>query len=427
MFRSDPHYILIFISATHPRMKKSLIPALTALFLSALQISAQQTGCPDRLAVNYNPEAIVNDGSCRYNQANIIPLGSLELEPEITETSGLIFWDNMLWTHNDDHDINLYGLDTIYGKVTRTYPLHGISNTDWEEISQDESHIYIGDFGNNSGNRRDLKIYMISKQSIIDNSPLYDSICFSYPEQTDFNPGSYNSDFDCEAFIVSEDSLYLFTKGWASRQTTLYSLPKAPGTWDAKRKASLNVNGLITGAVYNRDKRIIVLTGYSNKLQPFLYLLYDFAGTDFFGANKRKIDLLLPYHQVEAITTTKGTRFFITNEAFSYKPVVRVSQKIHLVDLRSFLGNYLGLPLPIPDELNSFIISPIPANNYIMVQDLPELIPADYLLVNMSGRIVKTGALESDISMVSLSGLSSGIYFLRIGNERLYAYKIVKE
>ena len=45
----------------------------------------------------------------------------------------------------------------------------------------------------------------------------------------------------------------------------------------------------------------------------------------------------------------------------------------------------------------------------------------------MSGRIVKTGALESDISMVSLSGLSSGIYFLRIGNERLYAYKIVKE
>mgnify|MGYP001043934692 FL=1 len=62
-----------------------------------------------------------------------------------------------------------------------------------------------------------------------------------------------------------------------------------------------------------------------------------------------------------------------------------------------------------------------------MVQGLPELIPANYLIVNMSGRIVKTGVLESDISMVSLSGLSSGIYLLRIGNERLYAYKIVKE
>lgn len=400
---------------------------MAAAFLSALQISAQQSGCPDRLAVNYNPEAIVNDGSCRYNPANLAPLGSLNLEAEIAETSGLIFWDNMFWTHNDNSDINLYALDTIYGKVTRTYPLNGISNTDWEEISQDESYIYIGDFGNNSGNRTDLKVYRISKQSITDNSPRYDSIFFSYPEQTDFDADSYDSDFDCEAFIVSGDSLYLFTKGWVSNQTTIYSFPKTPGTWDAKRKASLDVNGLITGAVYDREKRFIVLTGYSDKLKPFLYLLYDFTGTDFTGGNKRKIDLLLPYHQVEAVTTTKGTRFFITNEAFSYEPLIRNIQKIHLVDLRSFLGNYLGFSVPVPDAVNNFIISPIPANDYIMVQSLTELIPADYFLFNMSGQIVKTGELEYDTSMVNLSGLSSGMYFLRIGNEKRHAYKIVKE
>ncbi|MDX9948775.1 MAG: T9SS type A sorting domain-containing protein [Bacteroidales bacterium] len=408
-------------------MKIRHIPVLAAFLLTALQISAQQAGCPDRLAVNYDPEAVVNDGSCRYNPANIAPLGSLNLDAEIAETSGLIFWDNRFWTHNDNNDINLYALDTLYGKVERPYPLTGISNTDWEEISQDENYIYIGDFGNNSGNRTDLKIYRVAKQSIAGNTLQFDSICFSYPEQVDFDSDSYDSDFDCEAFIVSGDSLYLFTKGWASNTTTLYSVPKSPGTWDAKKGASLNVNGLISGAVYNGDKRVIVLTGYSEKLKPFLYLLYDFSGTAFFGGNKRKIDLLLPYHQVEAITNTKGTRFFITNEAFSYEPLIRNRQKIHLVDLRSFLGDYLGLSVPIPDTLNSFIISPIPADEYILVQSLPELIPADYFLINMSGQIVKTGELESDSSVVNLSDLSSGIYFLRIGTERRHAYKIVKE
>ena len=408
-------------------MKIRLIPVLAAFLLSVLQISAQQAGCPDRLAVNYNTEAVINDGSCRYNPANIAPLGSLNLDAKIAETSGLIFWDNMFWTHNDNSDINLYALDTLYGKIEQQHPLTGISNTDWEEISQDENYIYIGDFGNNSGNRTDLKVYRVAKQGFYGNTLHFDSICFSYPEQVDFDSESYDSDFDCEAFIVSGDSLYLFTKEWAGNRTTLYSVPKTPGTWDAKRGAVINVNGLITGAVYISDKRVIVLTGYSEKLKPFLYLLYDFTGTGFFGGNKRKIDLLLPYHQVEAIANTNGTRFFITNEAFSYEPLIRNSQKIHLVDLRSFLGDYLGLSVPIPDTLNNFIISPIPANNYIIVQSLTELIPADYFLINMSGQIVKTGELESDTSLVNLSDLSSGIYFLRIGTGRRQAYKIVKE
>lgn len=408
-------------------MKIRHIPVLAAFFFSAFQISAQQAGCPDRLAVNYDPEAVVNDGSCRYNPANIAPLGSLNLDAEIPETSGLIFRDNMFWTHNDNADINLYALDTLYGKIVRPYPLTGLSNTDWEEITQDENYIYIGDFGNNSGNRTDLKVYRVARQSITGSTLEFDSICFSYPEQVDFDSEPYDSDFDCEAFIVSGDSLYLFTKEWAGNRTTLYSVPKIPGTWEAKKRASFNVNGLITGAVYIGDKRIIVLTGYSEKLKPFLYLLYDFTGTGFFGGNKRKIDLLLPYHQVEAITTTTGTRFFITNEAFSYDPLIKNRQKIHLVDLRGFLGDYLGLSVPVPDTLNSFIISPIPANDFIMVQSLAELIPADYFLINMAGQIVRSGELESDTSVVNLSGLSSGIYFLRIGTEKMQSYKIVKD
>jgi hypothetical protein len=42
--------------------------------------------------------------------------------------------------------------------------LNGVKNNDWEELTQDKTHFYLGDFGNNaSGNRTDLTIYKIAK------------------------------------------------------------------------------------------------------------------------------------------------------------------------------------------------------------------------------------------------------------------------
>jgi hypothetical protein len=62
-----------------------------------------------------------------------------------------------------------------------------VKNTDWEEISQDSSYIYVGDFGNNyQGNRTDLHILRIEKKSFLLNQPIIDTISFSYSNQTDF-------------------------------------------------------------------------------------------------------------------------------------------------------------------------------------------------------------------------------------------------
>jgi hypothetical protein len=395
--------------------------------LIAGHAKAQKSGCTDRLAINYDQSATINDGSCRYNPANIEALASLNLDGVLSETSGLIFWENQFWTHNDNSDTNIYALDTLYGRIVQPYPLSRITNTDWEEISQDEDYIYIGDIGNNSGNRDDLKIYRAVKSSILNNSAVFDSICFTYSDQIDFTPNDYNNDFDCEAFIVSKDSIYLFTKQWVSNGTSVYTLPKTPGNYVAKPRSSFNVNGLITGSVYFEEERIIVLSGYSKRLKPFIYLLYDFKGSDFFSGNKRKIDVLLPYHQIEGITTTNGIKYFITNEYFSMSPFIKTTQKIHLLDLSPFLGDYLNLPVPHPDAENNFIISPVPAREFVTIQSLTDLLPADYILINLSGQIVKTGRLNSENSTVNISGLNSGIYFMRIGEERRHSYKIVKE
>jgi hypothetical protein len=396
------------------------------LLLSA-RSEGQTSGCTDRLATNYNQSATINDGSCRYNPANIKPLASLKLENTLSETSGLILWDNMLWTHNDNNDINLYSLDTIYANIVRKYQLNGIVNTDWEEISQDEEYIYIGDFGNNSGNRKNLKIYRASKNSILNNSAVFDSICFSYSDQTDFTSDAYNTDFDCETFVVSGDSIYLFTKQWVSKETSIYSLPRDPGIYVAKLRSSYDVKGLITGAVYLEDEKIIVLSGYSRTVDPFIYLLYDFRGTDFFGGNKRKIEVLLPYHQIEGITTSNGIKYYVTNEHFSINLFVDTPQQIHVFNLSSFLGNYLNLPIPFPDPENNFIVSPVPANDFITVESYSAKLPTDYKMMNLSGQIVVTGNLNSEYETINVSGLASGMYILRIGGEKRHSYKVIKE
>jgi ribosomal protein L11 methylase PrmA len=61
------------------------------------------------------------------------------------------------------------------------------------------------------------------------------------------------------------------------------------------------------------------------------------------------------------------------------------------------------------------------------VRSLAELVPSGYTLVNMSGRIMMTGILESGESMIDLSGLSPGAYILKIGDEKRNSYKLIKD
>lgn len=304
---------------------------------------SQISGCTDSNAKNYNEKAQANNGKCVYKQLKLKPEYSVRLSDSIKETSGLIAFDNLLWTHNDDHDKMIYGIDSL-GKIKRKIVLNEIQNHDWEEIAQDSTHIYIGDFGNNySGNRSDLKIFKIEKQSFLEENPKIETISFMYSDQTDFSASKPNkTDFDCEAFIVSKDSIYLFTKQWKSSKTGIYSLSKNFGSQTAKLKGTLDTKGLVTGATYLKDKKLITLCGYSKIGKPFLFLLYDFQNQDFLSGNKRRIKLKLPFHQIEGIATTDGLHYFLTNEALVRKPVINVPHQIHYFDLSSILLSYLS-------------------------------------------------------------------------------------
>lgn len=328
----------LFLNYSIPLKKAFLL-----LFLfSITQIQSQILGCTDSLSKNYNPLVTINDGSCKYCKTKIKPSYSVLLDKSLKETSSLVYNENLLWTINDDTDTTIYGIDST-GVIKNQIQLKNVSNRDWEEITQDSSYFYIGDFGNNiSGNNKNLHILRIEKNSLVSNIPIIDTISFSYSNQTDFSQTKPNkTNFDCEAFIATTDSIYLFTKQWKQKKTSVYALPKIPGNYIAKLKETYNTKGLITGATYLPQKKLIVLCGYNKSLTPFLYLLYDFKDFNFFSGNKRKIKLKLPFHQIEGISTQDGLLYYLSNENFERKPIINVPQKLHQLDLSRYLSHYL--------------------------------------------------------------------------------------
>lgn len=411
-------------------MKKLYIALILLLFWTH-QTFAQVLGCTDILANNFNASANKNDGSCLYNAASIVPVSSYSLNSSLLESSGLITWQDRIWTHNDNSDNHLYALDTNNGGILQTYTLKNTVNNDWEEISQDKDYVYMGDFGNNAnGNRTNLKILRVEKQSLLNNTPAIDTISFAYSNQSDFTAtGSNKTDFDCEAFIVTSDSIYLINKQWISNKTSLYVLPKTPGTHIAQLKATLDVQGLITGATYLESQRLIALCGYSSLLQPFVYLLYDFNGTDFFSGNKRKISISLPLHQVEGIATVKGLKYYISNENLSKPPLVNNPQKLHILDLSNFLNNYLyGIPLGLSETVSTqegFSVYPNPSSDLVTIETT--FLGTNFELINTLGKTVLKGTLSQNNSSINIGDVPAGVYTLKLNTARSFLYKIIKQ
>ncbi len=298
-------------------MKKQILILL--IITNCFTISAQQSGCTDSAAINFDPKAVLNDGSCRYKPVAMkLPVLIRRLPKTVIETSGLIFWRDSYWTHNDSDNKNeLYRLDAKNGKIIQTIAVANADNYDWEEVTQDDDFIYIGDFGNNLGNRMDLKIYKIVKSAIPDTgdaSVMSDTIAFAYGDQEDFSIKNLSNDYDCEAMIAFGDSLFIFTKNWVSGSTRLYALTKTPGNYTIYPADEFDVNGLITGAAYDKEHSQIVLIGYRNYF-PFVWRLWDFKYNDFFGGNKRRYEFRELFGaQTEAITYTSGGVFVISCE-----------------------------------------------------------------------------------------------------------------
>jgi hypothetical protein len=227
-----------------------------------------------------------------------IPAKFCDLEENMKETSGIIYYGGSVWTINDSGgEPEIYKIDKTTGIVIQKVIILNGSNRDWEDITQDDDFIYVGDFGNNDGNRSDLKIYKIAKSEITAKKKVELNakiIGLSYNDQKSFSESKHHHNFDCESMISYGDSLIVFSKDWEDGKTRMYKMPKIPGKYQLDPLVTFDADGLVTGADYNKDSKKLVLIGYKDRL-PFIYYFRNFNGRKFesnqvyrFNLNKMK-------------------------------------------------------------------------------------------------------------------------------------------
>lgn len=247
----------------------------------------------------------------KYTFENFIPLPK-----GIPETSGLYFDGKTTWTINDGgNPAEIFGLSNIYDSthnlndeniIKTQFPLP-LKNNDWEAITGDGDFIFIGDVGNNPGNRKNLCIYKISKSQIQNNRvERVDTIFFHYPEQHNFESRFFHN-FDCESMFVKGDSIYLLTKNWQNRKSEIYRLPKSKGIHAAQLIGSFNPDFLVTDACLVQNE--IFITGYNFNGTQFLGKL-NFGSWD--GFKKQKIKM--KPGQIEGICFIPNKGFILSTE-----------------------------------------------------------------------------------------------------------------
>jgi len=243
-----------------------------------------------------------------------------KLPNTIKETSGLIKVDNRLWTHNDSGGkAKLYQIDERSGRIIKSVTIQNARNQDWEDITYDDNYVYIGDIGNNRGNRKDLKVYRIPRAALrTQNSVSAEVIHFSYNDQKNFSLRAHKHNYDCEAMVAYNGKLYLFSKNWLNNKTRLYELNATPGRHQAKYKATFNIQGLVTGATLNKEMGILLLTTYSSLLDVNVWAFTNYKRDDFFNGEHKRLNLESPIQgQIEGVTFTDNYKAYLSSEAFS--------------------------------------------------------------------------------------------------------------
>lgn len=335
-----------------------------------------------------------------------------ELSDSLKETSGLLRINQRVITHNDSGNApELYEVDTLNGTILRKVVLENTINVDWEDITSDDQYIYIGDFGNNSGARTDLKIYKISIQDYLNtpnDSVSTEIIQFSYADQIDFSPSPFATNFDAEALISIDDSLYIFTKNWIDNHSNIYAISKTPGNYSVNKIDSVNPQGYITGADYNTSTNTILLSGYTFS-SAFLIKISAFSGNDFSNGTLSRYDLTLPSgfsYQTEGISYLNENNLYISSEIGQDG-----ASGLYSLQLSSFVGLQ-------SNNKEDFVVYPNPVHHKLNIQG--DFESAE--LYDLNGTLV----LKTKKDSFCIRKLDPGTYSLYVYSlKRMYVKKIV--
>ena len=219
-----------------------------------------------------------------------------KLPKSLKEVSGIAIANQTIWVIEDSGNKNhIYSLNQ-HGKIKNEIALPSTINIDWEDLTTDsKGNLYIGDFGNNKNQRKNLCIYVINKEVLINKSiDSIKKIAFSYPEQTKFPPKKKRQLYDCEAFFEWNGYFYLFTKNRSNPfdgTSLIYKIPNSKGNHKAELVATFTTclndkNCTITSAAISPNGTKVILLSHDS-----IWLFEDFKSDYFTKGKVTKLEL----------------------------------------------------------------------------------------------------------------------------------------
>jgi len=245
------------------------------------------------------------------------------LPEELKETSGLFCPEvGSAFTINDSgnkpiiYNINSNG--HIIGEE-----VVAAKNKDWEALTGDNQHFYVADVGNNNGKREFVQIHAVSRQGSKNSNDVATSKIF-YKNNSVKNNQYLNHDFDAEALINLDESLFLFSKSWKTRSLFIYQLNKTESQQFVEHVTEIKgLPGVITGGDFDTKNYRFILIGYEvNRMGSF----YPFIAILNKDLSIYKSFKLPGYGQTEGVCVTPNGEVWFTQESslFSKHKIVKL-------------------------------------------------------------------------------------------------------
>lgn len=201
--------------------------------------------------------------------------------PQITELSGLAAsrrYPGLLYAHNDSGDTARVFLINQKGETVATISLKNAYARDWEDIAVGADGVYVGDIGDNLGNRDAVQVYRFAEPDL--DAQKLDQNLEVKPHVSAFRfPGAAR---DAESLMVAPDGKVLIlskAKGGSSLFGAAFKSQKTRNLKPISVKIEFGGAGiftkLATGGDFSPDGRKLVVTTYAQIYEWSLPVAFD--------------------------------------------------------------------------------------------------------------------------------------------------------
>lgn len=251
-----------------------------------------------------------------------------QLPKEVSESSGLAFDGQYLWTHNDSgNDAILYGINPDTGGVERKLYPAVIYNEDWEDLAiSSDGVIFIADIGNNKFSRKSLMIYWLRLDG--DKAAIIQTTQVVFPSEFTSKKGKIY--FDFEALTYVNGNFYLFSKTRKDKYenaTRVFEVKAVSGSQTAVYCGHIDLckkerNCKITAAAYNNKNDQLALLSHKN-----VWIIESFDPQNLNATESHR-------YEFDKATQKEGVTFKDDNSLYITEERNKGKQRLYLLNLK---------------------------------------------------------------------------------------------